>query len=324
MTPHGLLLPLLLLTLLLAARSGAALARCPGCGQAVQAGCPGGCVEEDGGPPAEGCKEAGGCLRREGQQCGVYTPNCAPGLQCQPPEEDEAPLRALLLGRGRCHRARASSGENPKESKPQAGTTRPQDVNRRDQQRNQGTSTTPARPSPGVVQDTEMVCLRMAGSRRGGEPQTLPSEAIPLGLEKSPTCILGAWLVAPGEYTVELDWTGSELPALPSPRAPAADIWTRCCSNSRPRCTEGLRPSTCQTVTIGASTGSGSVAPPRASAEVLAGVWIGWASPCQGPQKVMEALPAPPGSVAKAGGWELQDHWQEHGAVILGHLLSDE
>lgn len=112
MTPHRLLPLLLLLTLLLAARSGAALARCPGCGQGVQAGCPGGCVEEEGGPPAEGCKEAGGCLRREGQQCGVYTPNCAPGLQCQPPEEDEAPLRALLLGRGRCRRARAPSGES--------------------------------------------------------------------------------------------------------------------------------------------------------------------------------------------------------------------
>ena len=68
--------------------------------------------EEDGGPPAEGCSEAGGCLRREGQQCGVYTPNCAPGLQCQPPEKDEAPLRALLLGRGRCGRARAPSGES--------------------------------------------------------------------------------------------------------------------------------------------------------------------------------------------------------------------
>ncbi|XP_053750905.1 insulin-like growth factor-binding protein 6 isoform X2 [Panthera pardus] len=47
-------------------------------------------------------------------------------------------------------------GENPKEGKSQAGTTRPQDVNRRDQQRNPGTSTTPARPSPGGAQDTEM------------------------------------------------------------------------------------------------------------------------------------------------------------------------
>uniref|UniRef100_F7DEB1 Insulin-like growth factor-binding protein 6 n=1 Tax=Equus caballus TaxID=9796 RepID=F7DEB1_HORSE len=181
MTPHRLLPSLLLLTLLLAARAGGALARCPGCGQGVQAGCPGACVEEeDGGPPAEGCAEAGGCFRKEGQQCGVYTPNCAPGLQCQPPEEDEAPLRALLLGRGRCRRARAPSalprppdtkcetfsrarsslrleaGENPKEGKPQAGTTRTQDVNRRDQQRNPGTSTTPGRPNPGGVQDTEM------------------------------------------------------------------------------------------------------------------------------------------------------------------------
>lgn len=112
MTPHRLLPPLLLLTLLLAARPGGALARCPGCGQGVQAGCPGDCAEEeDAGLQAEGCAEAGGCLRREGQQCGVYTPNCAPGLQCQPPEEDQAPLRALLLGRGRCRRARSRSGE---------------------------------------------------------------------------------------------------------------------------------------------------------------------------------------------------------------------
>lgn len=69
-------------------------------------------MEEDAGIPAEGCAEAGGCLRREGQPCGVYTPNCAPGLQCQPPEEEEAPLRALLLGRGRCRRARKPSGES--------------------------------------------------------------------------------------------------------------------------------------------------------------------------------------------------------------------
>lgn len=119
MTPHRLLPSLLLLTLLLAARAGGALARCPGCGQGVQAGCPGACVEEeDGGPPAEGCAEAGGCFRKEGQQCGVYTPNCAPGLQCQPPEEDEAPLRALLLGRGRCRRARAPSGESAPRPRP--------------------------------------------------------------------------------------------------------------------------------------------------------------------------------------------------------------
>lgn len=111
MTPHR-LLPPLLLTLLLAARPGGALARCPGCGQGVSAGCPGGCAEEDGGPAAEGCAEAGGCLRREGQQCGVYTPNCAPGLQCQPPEKEDLPLRALLQGRGRCVRARTPSGES--------------------------------------------------------------------------------------------------------------------------------------------------------------------------------------------------------------------
>lgn len=87
-----------------------------------------------------------------------------------------------------------AAGENPKESKPQAGTTRPQDVNRRDQQRNPGTSTTPARPNPGGVQDTEMVCLGLSGSRRGGDPWRLPSETAPVGLEKSPCWVPGARL----------------------------------------------------------------------------------------------------------------------------------
>ncbi|XP_037703591.1 insulin-like growth factor-binding protein 6 isoform X2 [Choloepus didactylus] len=153
----GLLPPLLLLTLLLAARPEGALARCPGCGQGLQAGCAGVCVEEEvGESPAESCAEAGGCVRREGEQCGVYTPNCAPGLQCQPPQEEEAPLRALLLGRGRCRRARAPSEVTPKESKPQARTSRPLDANRREQEKNPGTSTTPSRPNSGGVQDTEM------------------------------------------------------------------------------------------------------------------------------------------------------------------------
>lgn len=88
-------------------------------------------------------------------------------------------------------------GENLKESKPQAGTTRSQDVNRRDQQRNTGTSTTPARPNPGSVQDTEMVRLGLAGSRKGGEPYSGPSETASLGLKKSPVSILGTWLVGP-------------------------------------------------------------------------------------------------------------------------------
>lgn len=107
------LLPLLLLlTLLLAAGSGSALTRCLGCGPGVQTNCRGGCVEEeDAGSHAEGCAEAGGCLRREGQSCGVYIPKCAPGLQCQPRENEETPLRALLMGQGRCQRSRGPSGE---------------------------------------------------------------------------------------------------------------------------------------------------------------------------------------------------------------------
>ncbi|XP_004637928.1 insulin-like growth factor-binding protein 6 [Octodon degus] len=158
MTLEGLLPPLLLLTLLLAACPGGTLARCPGCGQGVQGGCQEGCVEEeDGGPsPAESCAEAKGCERREGQQCGVYTPFCAPGLQCRPPEGQEEPLRALLMGRGRCRPAREPTEETLKENKPHGSATRPQDVNRRDQQKNPGTSTTPAKPNSGAVQDTEM------------------------------------------------------------------------------------------------------------------------------------------------------------------------
>ncbi|XP_040833809.1 insulin-like growth factor-binding protein 6 [Ochotona curzoniae] len=144
---------LLLLILLLAARAAGASARCRGCGQGAQAACPEGCVEEDGAPPAERCTEARSCPRREGQPCGVYTPACAPGLQCLPPKE-EAPLRALLQGRGSCRQARAPSEENPKDNKPQAGATRPQDVNRKDQQRHSGTSA--ARTNAGGIQDSEM------------------------------------------------------------------------------------------------------------------------------------------------------------------------
>lgn len=96
---------------------------------------------------------------------------------------------------------------------------------------------------------------------------------------------------------------GPVLVVSKTPRwALAADIWTQCYSNYRPRCTEGLTPSTCLTVTIGASTGSGSAARPRGSAEVPAGAWIGWASPCRGPRMAMEAPLAPLGAAAKAGG----------------------
>ncbi|XP_038608059.1 insulin-like growth factor-binding protein 6 [Tachyglossus aculeatus] len=58
-------------------------------------------------PPSGGCRPGdeagdGGGPRRLGQPCGVYTASCGPGLQCRPPPRDGAPLRALLLGRGRC------------------------------------------------------------------------------------------------------------------------------------------------------------------------------------------------------------------------------
>lgn len=134
---------LMLLMLLFAAGSESALAGCPGCGPGVQ--------EEDAGSPADGCAETGGCFRREGQPCGVYIPKCAPGLQCQPRENEETPLRALLIGQGRCQRARGPSEETTKESKPHGGASRPRD---RDRQKNPRTSAAPIRPSP--VQDGEM------------------------------------------------------------------------------------------------------------------------------------------------------------------------
>ncbi|XP_052016621.1 insulin-like growth factor-binding protein 6 [Apodemus sylvaticus] len=146
---------LMFLMLLFAASSGSALAGCPGCGPGVQTGCRGGCVEEENtGSPADGCTEAGGCLRREGQLCGVYIPKCAPGLQCQPRENEETPLRALLIGQGRCQRARGPSEETTKESKPHGGASRSRDTSHRDRQKNPRTSAAPIRPNP--VQDSEM------------------------------------------------------------------------------------------------------------------------------------------------------------------------
>ncbi|XP_051016372.1 insulin-like growth factor-binding protein 6 [Acomys russatus] len=149
--------PPMLLILLLAAGTGSALLGCPGCEPGGRNVCRGGCVEEeDTGSPADGCAEAGGCLRREGQLCGVYSPKCAPGLQCQPRENEEAPLRALLVGQGRCQRARVPSEETAKASKPRGGASRPRDTSLRDRQKNPGTSTTPVQPNPGGAEDTEM------------------------------------------------------------------------------------------------------------------------------------------------------------------------
>lgn len=136
-----------LLLLLLAAGPGSASA-------GLQQGCRGGCAEEGGaGSPADdGCAEGGGCLRREGQPCGVYVSECAPGLQCRPRENEEAPLRALLAGQGRCQRARGPA----EESKPHAGASHPRETSHRDRQKNPGTSSTPIRPNPGGTQDSEM------------------------------------------------------------------------------------------------------------------------------------------------------------------------
>ncbi|KAJ0068562.1 hypothetical protein NL108_009666 [Boleophthalmus pectinirostris] len=37
-----------------------------------------------------------------GEQCGIYTLKCAPGLKCKAPKDEAKPLRALLEGRGTC------------------------------------------------------------------------------------------------------------------------------------------------------------------------------------------------------------------------------
>nr|XP_015815170.2 insulin-like growth factor-binding protein 5 [Nothobranchius furzeri] len=40
-----------------------------------------------------------------GEPCGVYTLSCAQGLRCEPPQDEQRPLRALLEGRGVCSKA---------------------------------------------------------------------------------------------------------------------------------------------------------------------------------------------------------------------------
>lgn len=55
--------------------------------------------------------------------------------------------------------------ETAKESKPQGGASRQRDASRKDRPKSPGTSTTPIRPSPGGVQDSEMVRAGVAGFR---------------------------------------------------------------------------------------------------------------------------------------------------------------
>uniref|UniRef100_A0A8C6PUE1 Thyroglobulin type-1 domain-containing protein n=1 Tax=Nothobranchius furzeri TaxID=105023 RepID=A0A8C6PUE1_NOTFU len=47
-----------------------------------------------------------------GEPCGVYTLSCAQGLRCEPPQDEQRPLRALLEGRGVC---KPTPTENPNE-----------------------------------------------------------------------------------------------------------------------------------------------------------------------------------------------------------------
>ncbi|XP_006095780.2 insulin-like growth factor-binding protein 6 [Myotis lucifugus] len=139
---------------------GAALARCPGCGQGGRKRVVQGAARQRRGarqPRRRDVRRAGGCLRREGAAVRGLHPLTAP-QDCSVSRRRKTRLlcgRCCWAGAAAARRARPTGG-NPKESKPQVGTTRQQDTNRRDQQRNLGTSTTPARPNPGGVQDTEM------------------------------------------------------------------------------------------------------------------------------------------------------------------------
>lgn len=55
-----------------------------------------------------------------GEPCGVYTPSCAQGLRCAPPQGEPRPLRALLEGKGVCSNA---SSISPTENTHTAGKT---------------------------------------------------------------------------------------------------------------------------------------------------------------------------------------------------------
>ncbi|CAK6434790.1 unnamed protein product [Pipistrellus nathusii] len=82
--------------------------RCEPCDARALARCappPAGCAELAREP---GCGCCLTCARREGQACGVYTERCGAGLRCLPPP-GEAPLRALLEGRGLCANASAAA-----------------------------------------------------------------------------------------------------------------------------------------------------------------------------------------------------------------------
>lgn len=59
--------------------------------------------------------------------------------------------------------------ETTKESKPHGGASRQRDTSHRDRQKNPGTSTTPIRPNPGSVHDTEMVSAGLVGRLKAGD-----------------------------------------------------------------------------------------------------------------------------------------------------------
>ncbi|XP_072239268.1 insulin-like growth factor-binding protein 6 [Leuresthes tenuis] len=44
-----------------------------------------------------------------GEPCGVYTLSCSYGLRCDPPKDEQRPLRALLEGRGVCSNASSAT-----------------------------------------------------------------------------------------------------------------------------------------------------------------------------------------------------------------------
>ncbi|XP_033823130.2 insulin-like growth factor-binding protein 6 isoform X2 [Periophthalmus magnuspinnatus] len=64
-----------------------------------------------------------------GEQCGVYTLKCAPGLKCLAPKDDQTPLRTLLDGRGRCGNARNAVNETvPSQTTDAAPTAAPEEA----------------------------------------------------------------------------------------------------------------------------------------------------------------------------------------------------
>lgn len=131
--------------------------------------------------------------------------------------------------------------ETIKERKSHGGASRQRDTIHRDRQKNPGTSTTPIRPNPGVVQDTEMVRVGLVGRQKAGDFH---------------------WRLFHGLKEVWTRQVPGILSTVPHPplflsRVLAADTWIPYCRTSRLRSSEGGHTgSMCQIVTSEASTES--------------------------------------------------------------------